>query len=231
MVCKDGEAQADNEIFPLYLKAARPEPGPRRRPPDGLDLIFRRHRRHVRARRTRVAALALALLVLIPVLVQTNVISAVLDLIELKGSETVGRIFRTRDGSLKFNVLGDRTDEEIQEYGQMLLADEGVVTGGSGFIIQDEPFWLVTRTYQAFGKNQDVGTRSRDPACELTDSYLEFITRDWRIYRLLIEDGTLKPVGSELVELDGIPFRMQVWELHHPEFGTIKYYAGGIAEE
>ena len=162
---------------------------------------------------------------------QTNVISAILKLIQLDGPEEVGRIFKFSEGDLKFNVLGDNSDEEVMAYGRLLLAGEGEVIGAVGFVVNGEPYWIVTQRYNALGGVQDVGRRSRDPATPLTEAYSDFVVNDWEDYRVQIVSGSLKPVGTETVVLDGFSFRMQIWELDHPEYGTIKYFAGDAMPE
>ena len=229
---ENGSLEVD-EQFKILLKSARPERVSPGCPPDGLNQIYSRHRMHVRSRRRRQAAIFAVVVLLIPVLIQTNVISAILKLIQLDGPEEVGRIFKFSEGDLKFNVLGDHTDEEIMEYGQLLLADEGEVIGAVGFIVKGEPYWIVKQRYNALGGVKEVGRRSRDPATPPTDAYKDFILNDWDGYHDQVESGSLKPVGTETVVLDGYSFLMQVWELDHPELGIIKFLAGDIvaAEE
>ena len=217
-----------DEHFRMILKSARPERPSRGCPPDGLNRILRRHQKRVRSRRKRQAILIAGVVLLIPVLVQTNVISAILKLIQLDGSEEVGRIFKFSEGDLKFNVLGDNSDEEIMEYGQLLLAGEGEVIGAVGFIVKGEPYWIVKQRYNALGGVKEVGRRSRDPATLPTDAYKDFILNDWESYHDRIASGSLKPVGTETVVLDGYSFLMQVWELDHPELGTVKFLLGDI---
>lgn len=225
------ESPENGENFTVLLKAARPEGPLPGCPPYGLDRIFRRHRQHVRARRKRRMAIAAVLVLMIPVLTMTDVVSALLKLIELKGSEEIGRVFKVADGNLKFNVLGDHTDEEIMEFGQQLLAEEGEVTDAIGFIVNGEPYWMIISRYTALGGVENVGRRSRDPACEITPAYRDFVLNDWDGYLARIEAGELDPVGSETVVLEGDSFRMQVWELDHPEYGTIRYFAGDVVTE
>jgi len=220
-----------DEQFKILLKSARPVGLSSGCPPDGLDRIFRLHQMRVRSRRKRQAALFAVVVLLIPVLMQTNVISAILKLIQLDGPEEVGRIFKFSESDLKFNILGDNSEEEIMAYGQLLQAGEGEVVGAVGFIVEGEPYWVVTQRYNALGGVKDVGRRSRDPATPPTEAYKDFVLNEWEGFRDRIVSGALKPVGAETVVLDGYSFLMQVWELDHPGLGTIKYLAGHVVAD
>lgn len=222
---------AERKTFSSLLRSARPERVASDRPGDGLERVLHRHRVRVRSRRRKAAAVGAFFLVLIPVLIQTDVVSSVLELIELDGPDWVGRIFKFSDDSVRFNVLGEHTDEEILEYGQMILADEGVVVSAHGFTLKGNSSWFVTRSYQALGGETESSSRAGSPASELTEDYRKFIFEDWEGYLVRIESGKLEPVGVEVVTLDGRSFRMEIWELDHPEFGIIKYYEGDVLPE
>ncbi len=221
----------------LITKAAPvvPDSGPSRRV--ARALLHERMRRHAHQRNRRGrwgVSLAAGLAFLWVIGGQIGQLGSDSFELELKSfTDSGGRsvpvaVSKTR--GIVVNTLPDMTAEDIQEFQQQILLDEGIIVDLHGFSFDGStPYWQVTRLVVTNGTSHTVTGDPVDLSVEngrLPRSAIPFFSNLAAGFMAEVNGGRIPATDFATVSACGINFKVKQWQRHYPEVGLVTYYRG-----
>jgi len=147
-------------------------------------------------------------------------------LVQLESTETLGRVFKNEFRGGGFNILDDKTDEEIYEYSQQLAAGEGVNISATGWKANGMVLWSIIREFTVMGKVSTVSMSAEEPPSNWPREMSPFFTEHWAQYEQQVLSGEIQPAGEIVQVLDGKQFLLEYWLIPTEDYGEVIYYSG-----